>query len=84
MTCPCVIASEAKQSNGVESFMILASYTVGCRARTLFAAMTNRDATLTLNMTIENFACAILRHCEAIAEVIKRHGIFHDFRFFAC
>ena len=38
-------------------------------------AMTNRDATLTLNMTMNIFACAILCHCEAIAEAINKQGI---------
>ena len=31
-----------------------------------------RDVSLTLNMTMNVFACAILCHCEAIAEAINR------------
>ena len=37
----------ARQSSGMESFMILASHTVGCRARPMGSlAMTDRDVSL--------------------------------------
>ena len=69
MTCSCVIASEAKQSNVFERLTRL----IATRLTPL--AMTDRDVSLTLNMTMNIFLHALFFVIASVSVAINRQRI---------